>query len=36
VLPEWDAECLRCGEVNSYFWKGEHEHENNFFAIKGV
>jgi uncharacterized protein HemY len=36
VLPEWEAECLRCGEVNSYFWKGEHEHENNFFAIKGV
>jgi uncharacterized protein HemY len=36
VLPEWGVECLRCGEVNSYFWKGEHEHENNFFAIKGV
>ncbi|MBH1989665.1 MAG: tetratricopeptide repeat protein [Alphaproteobacteria bacterium] len=36
VSPQWEAECLRCGEVSSYFWKGEHEHENNFFAIKGV
>lgn len=36
VSSQWDAECLRCGEVSSYFWKGEHEHENNFFAIKGV
>lgn len=36
VLPQWEAECLRCGEVSSYFWKGEHELENNFFAIKGV
>ncbi len=36
VSPQWEAECLRCGDVNSYFWKGEHEHENNFFAIKGV
>lgn len=36
VASQWDAECMRCGEVGSYFWKGEHEHENNFFAIKGV
>lgn len=36
VSSEWEPECLRCGEVGSYFWKGEHEHENNFFAIKGV
>jgi uncharacterized membrane-anchored protein len=36
VAAQWEVECLRCGEVGSYFWKGEHEHENNFFAIKGV
>lgn len=35
VFSQWEAECLRCGEVNSCFWKGEHEQENNFFAIKG-
>lgn len=35
VFSQWESECLRCGEVNSCFWKGEHEHENNFFAIKG-
>jgi uncharacterized membrane-anchored protein len=35
VFSQWEAECLRCGEVNSCFWKGEHELENNFFAIKG-
>jgi uncharacterized protein HemY len=36
IASQWEAECLRCGEVGSYFWKGEHEHGNNFFAIKGV
>jgi uncharacterized membrane-anchored protein len=36
ISSQWEAECLRCGEVSSYFWKGEHEQENNFFAIKGV
>lgn len=36
MFAQWESECLRCGEVNSCFWKGEHEHENNFFAIKGI
>lgn len=35
-LPQWTAECTLCGSVNSCFWHGEHEHENNFFAIKGA
>lgn len=36
ILAEWEAECVRCGSINSYFWQGEHERGNNFFAIKGA
>jgi uncharacterized membrane-anchored protein len=36
ILPEWEAECIRCGSINSFFWHGEHERGNNFFAIKGT
>lgn len=33
-LSQWEHICIRCGEVNSFYWQGEHEHENSFFAIK--
>lgn len=34
--PQWEAECARCGSINSCFWQGEHESGNNFFAIKRI
>ncbi|MCP5322887.1 MAG: hypothetical protein H6492_02640 [Candidatus Paracaedibacteraceae bacterium] len=33
-LSQWEHICIRCGEVNSFYWQGEHEYENSFFAIK--
>jgi uncharacterized membrane-anchored protein len=36
VLSQWEPDCIKCGNINSYFWQGEHERTNSFFAIRGT